>query len=146
MPLTWRTGLLLAGCFEAHLVALVSLLSFIFLPLLYGALGALGVAVHDHPLQRGVIDNMGRANLALMIVVIVAFEVARATCRRHLYGMRAPAVPLTPHGLVVHAAGYLWLFAGVWLYTVLPMLVVIAKHALNIRSTNYIVAEKKAAV
>ena len=146
MPLNWRTAALVAGCVEAHLVSTVSLISFIFLPMLYGALGALGVQVHDHPLQRAIIDNMGRANLALMIAVLVAYEVARATARRHLYGLRAPSIPRTPHGVVVHVASYLWLFVGVWSYTVLPMLVVIVKHLLNVRSTNYVVAEKRAAV
>lgn len=86
--------------------------------MLYGALGTLGVPVHDHPLQRSIIDNMGRANLVLMIIVLISYEVARQTCRRHLYGMRGPSIPATPHGIVVHVASYLWLFVGVWLYTV----------------------------
>ncbi|KAI8471907.1 MAG: hypothetical protein J3K34DRAFT_520114 [Monoraphidium minutum] len=144
MPLSWRSAALVWGCWEAHLVSTVSLISYMFLPMLYGVLGALGVAYHDHPLQRSIIDGMGRANLVLMITVLVAHEVARAMCRRHLYGLRGPSIPATPHGVVVHVASYLWLFLGVWLYTVLPMVVVIVKHALNIRSTNYIVAEKKA--
>ena len=146
MPWNWRSLLLLGGCWEAHLVSTVALISFFFLPMLYGALGTLGVPYHDHKLQRSIIDNMGRANLVLMIVVIISFEVVRATARRHLYGMRAPAIPCSPHGIVVHVASYLWLFLGVWFYTVLPMLVVIFKHALNIRSTNYVVAAKIASV
>jgi hypothetical protein len=144
-PLNWRTGAMLWGCWEAHLVSTVSLMSFIFLPMLFGALASLGVPHHSHALQRSIIDNMGRANLVLMIVVLVCFEVARSTCRRHLYGMRGPSIPCTPHGLVVHVASYLWLFFGVWSYTVLPMLVVIFKHLFNVRSTNYIVATKVSA-
>jgi hypothetical protein len=142
MPCNWRTALLVGGCFEAHLVSTVSLMSFIFLPMLYGALTALGVPHFDHPLQRAIIDNMGRANLVLMVAIIIAHEVARSTCRRHLYGMRGPAIPCTPHGMLVHVASYLWLFLGVYFYTIMPMLVVIVKHAFNVRSTNYVVAEK----
>ena len=113
MPLNLRSMALVWGCWEAHLVSTVSLVAFIFVPLLYGALGTLGVAIHDHPLQRGVIDALGRANLVLMITVLVCHELVRATCRRHLYGMRAPAIPCTPHGIIVHVASYLWLFLGV---------------------------------
>jgi hypothetical protein len=144
MPLNLRTACLVWGCWEAHLVSTVSLMSFIFLPMLYSFLGTIRVPYYDHPLQRAIIDNLGRVNLVLMIVILVCHEMARATARRHLYGMRSPSIPCTPHGIVVHVASYLWLFVGVWSYTVLPMLVVIFKHALNIRSTNYIVAEKKA--
>jgi hypothetical protein len=143
MPLNWRTACLVFGCWEAHLVSTISLMSFIFLPMLYGFLGTVGVSYYDHPLQRSIIDNLGRVNLVLMVVILVCHEVARSTARRHLYGMRGPAIPCTPHGIVVHVASYLWLFVGVYAYTVLPMLVVIFKHALNIRSTNYVVAEKK---
>lgn len=235
MPLTWRSLALVCGCWEAHLVSTVSLIAYIFVPMLFGALNTFGIPHHDHPSQRAVIDAMGRCNLVLMVTVLVCHEFARAICRRHLYGLRGPAIPRTPHGVVVHVASYLWLFLGVWwvsfgglrrgcggargarqrpwapaartrgqrpavparaaaapnpttsddsssgsgcsscswissgpgsllaaptsqntphapspspskpprFYTVLPMLVVIFKHALNIKSTNYIVAEKK---
>jgi len=145
MPLNWRTGALIWGCWEAHLVSTISLLSFIFLPMFYSLMGVIPhLKYHEHKLQRDIIDNFGRVNLVLMVAVLICFEVVRATCRRHMYGMRTPAIPRTPHGMVVHVASYLWLFLGVYFYTILPMLVVIFKHLFNIRSTNYVVAAKKA--
>ncbi len=148
-PFNWRTGALVWGCFEAHLVSTISLLSFIFLPMFYSLMSLIHdqhkvFTFHEHKLQRDIVDNMGRVNLVLMIVVLICFEVGRATCRRHLYGLRSPSIPRTPHGAALHVLSYIWLFLGVYFYTILPMLVVITKHALNIKSTNYVVAAKKA--
>ena len=43
----------------------------------------------------------------------------------------------------MHVASYLWLFLGVYFYTILPLLVTVLKHMLNIKSTNYVVAAKR---
>ena len=144
LPAAWRTLVLLFACCEAHLVALVSLMAFIFVPLYYGLLGVAHVkGVHDHALPRAILDNLGRANLALVVLILACHEVVRAACRRHLYGLAAPAIPRTAHGAIVHVASYLWLFLGVYFYTILPLLVTVLKHMLNIKSTNYVVAAKR---
>jgi hypothetical protein len=114
VPLSLRSAALVWGCWEAHLVSMVALAAYLFLPLFYGALGTFKVpGVIDHPTERAVIDNLGRVNLALMVVVLVCYEGVRAVTRRRLYGMAEPSIPRNPIRALLHVASYLWLFVGV---------------------------------
>ncbi len=79
-----------------------------------------------------------------MILILLAYEAVRAAVRPGLFGLKEPSIPRTVFGAACHVAAYLWLFAGVYFYTILPIVVVVVKHAVNFKSTNYVVAQKAA--
>jgi len=146
---SWRSFILLIACLEAHLFPVITLTALVLLPVYYNFM-VIVTTGHIHqgplPLELEVLSRLGQVNLAFCIVVLACYEHYRYVARRYVY--RDPSyekvrrcwmwVPMYILGLL----NYLLLFVGVWFYSVLPALLVIAKHALGIKSMNYIVADK----
>eukprot|EP00882_Tetradesmus_deserticola_P002372 GHRQ01002530.1.p1 GENE.GHRQ01002530.1~~GHRQ01002530.1.p1 ORF type:complete len:629 (+),score=316.28 GHRQ01002530.1:555-2441(+) len=146
-----RKLVMLAACLEAHLVPVVTLTSLVILPVFYN----LFMLATTHslpsplslPLPMRVLAVLGQANLTCIVFIIICYELIRSICRRHLFRLmdndKHERCWWNCPRFVLHCLNYLTLFVSVWVYTVIPVVLVVGKHMFNVRSMNYIVADKR---
>lgn len=149
-----RKLVMFIACLEAHLIPVVTLTSLVILPVFYNLyMLAMTHAVPSPsslPLPMRVLAHLGQGNLLFVVFILGCYEVIRGIVRRHVYRL----LDNDKHErcwwwcprYALHCLNYLTLFVSVWIYTVVPVVVVVGKHMLNHRSMNYVVAEKRAAV
>jgi hypothetical protein len=152
--LSLRKLVLLVACLEAHLIPVVTLTSLVILPVYYN----LFMLATTHsipspmslPLPMRVLGLLGQGNLVFVIIIIVCYEIIRLIVRRHVYRLmdndKHERCWWNCPRFVMHCVNYLTLFVSVWIYTVVPVVVVVAKHMFNVRSMNYVVADKRVPV
>eukprot|EP00775_Hariotina_reticulata_P002260 gene2260-2573_t len=152
--LSLRKLVLLVACLEAHLIPVVTLTSLVILPVYYN----LFMLATTHaipspmslPLPMRVLGVLGQGNLVFVIIIIVCYEIIRLIVRRHVYRLmdndKHERCWWNCPRFVMHCVNYLTLFVSVWIYTVVPVVVVVAKHMFNVRSMNYVVADKRVPV
>eukprot|EP00878_Enallax_costatus_P010814 GHUV01011292.1.p1 GENE.GHUV01011292.1~~GHUV01011292.1.p1 ORF type:complete len:386 (+),score=118.64 GHUV01011292.1:849-2006(+) len=148
---SFRKLIMFIACLEAHLIPVVTLTSLVILPVFYN----LFMLVTTHlipspsslPLPMRVLGALGQGNLAFVIIIIICYELIRGTVRRHVYRLmdndKHERCWWNCPRFVMHCLNYLTLFVSVWVYTVVPVVLVISKHMFNVRSMNYIVADKR---
>lgn len=149
--LSVRKLVMFVACLEAHLIPVVTLTSLVILPVYYN----LFMLATTHrvpspaslPLPMRVLALLGQGNLMFVVLVISCYEIIRSIARRHLYRMmdndKHERCWWNCPRFVLHCINYLTLFVSVWFYTVIPVVLVVGKHMFNVRSMNYIVADKK---
>lgn len=148
---SFRKLILFIACLEAHLIPVVTLTSLVILPVYYN----LFMLFTTHripspamlPLQMRILGALGQGNLVFVIVIIVSYELIRSIVRRHVYRLmdndKHERCWWNCPRFVMHCLNYLTLFVSVWVYTVVPVVMVVSKHMFNLRMMNYVVAEKR---
>lgn len=146
-----RKLIMFIACLEAHLIPVVTLTSLVILPVYYNLFMLLTThripSPSALPLPMRVLGVLGQGNLAFVIIIIICYELIRGTVRRHVYRLmdndKHERCWWNCPRFVMHCLNYLTLFVSVWVYTVVPVVLVIGKHMFNVRSMNYIVADKR---
>jgi len=152
--LSLRKLVLLVACLEAHLIPCGDPDQPGDPPRVLQPVHAGHHPFHPQPLEPApaneVLGVLGQGNLVLIIVIIVCYEIIRLIVRRHVYRLmdndKHERCWWNCPRFVMHCVNYLTLFVSVWIYTVVPVVVVVAKHMFNVRSMNYVVADKRVPV
>lgn len=146
-----RKVVMFVACLEAHLVPVVTLTSLVILPVYYNLLMLATTGSVPRPaglpLPMRVLGLLGQGNLAMVVLVLGCYEAIRRIVRRHVYRQ----LDNDKHErcwwwcprYVAHVLNYLLLFVSVWVYTVVPVVLVVGKHMFNVTSLNYVVADKR---
>jgi hypothetical protein len=150
-PLSLRKLVMLFACLEAHLIPVVTLTSLVILPVYYNLfmLATTGGVARPStlPVPMRVLAGLGQANLSIVLVVLVCYELLRSIVRRHVYRLmdndKHERCWWNCPRFLLHCLNYLTLFVSVWVYTVVPVVLVVGKHMFNVRSTTYVVADKR---
>jgi hypothetical protein len=146
-----RKLVMFVACLEAHLIPVVTLTSLVILPVYYNLFMLATTHVLPSPLSlplpMRVLAVLGQANLSCIVLVIICYELIRSICRRHLFRLmdndKHERCWWNCPRYLLHCVNYLTLFVSVWFYTVIPVVLVVGKHMFNVRSMNYIVADKR---
>lgn len=140
-PFSLRKVVMILACLEAHLLPVVTFTALVVLPCYWKGMATL-LGITSMPQELVVVDYLGKANLSLLIAIMACYEYIRWAARKHLFRLNEPAFP-SLYRFVVHVVSYIWLLVSIWIYALLPILLVAFKHLFNVTSTQYIVAGKK---
>lgn len=149
-----RKLIMFVACLEAHLIPVVTLTSLVILPVYYNIFMLLSTghvaSPSSLPLPMRVLALLGQGNLAFVVLIICCYETIRGIVRRHVYRLmdndKHERCWWNCPRYVLHCLNYLTLFVSVWVYTVVPVVLVVGKHMFNVRSMNYVVADKRAPI
>lgn len=140
-PFSWHKLIMFIACLEAHLIPVVSLTSLVILPVYYNiylllATGAIPSPL-AMPLPMRILAVLGQANFLCVVTLLSCFEQIRGIVRRHVYRLmdndKHERCWWNCPRYVLHCLNYLTLLVSVWVYTVVPVVLVVAKHLFNIK-------------
>jgi hypothetical protein len=140
-PFSLRKLVMLVACLEAHLIPVVTLTSLVILPVYYNLFALLTTGALANPaslpLPMRVLALLGQGNLVFVLIIICSYESIRSVVRRHVYRQldndKHERCWWNCPRYVLHCLNYLTLFVSVWVYTVVPVVLVVGKHMFNIR-------------
>jgi hypothetical protein len=89
------------------------------------------------PVPMRILALLGQGNLAFVLLIITCYETIRSIVRRHVYRLmdndKHERCWWNCPRYVLHCLNYLTLFVSVWVYTVVPVVLVVGKHMFNVR-------------
>jgi hypothetical protein len=89
------------------------------------------------PAPMRVLALLGQGNLIFVLLIICCYETIRSIVRRHVYRLmdndKHERCWWNCPRFVLHCLNYLTLFVSVWVYTVVPVVLVVGKHMFNVR-------------
>lgn len=136
-----RKAVMFVACLEAHLIPVVTLTSLVILPVYYNLVALLATGgiprPSSLPLPMRVLALLGQGNLVFVLLIICCYETIRSIARRHIYRQcdndKHERCWWNCPRYVLHCLNYLTLFVSVWVYTVVPVVLVVGKHMFNVR-------------